>query len=558
MNKIWLDITTIYAWHRPAVGIIKTEAECALYALQTNQGHINFCRFDVADGYTQVASSDVYGALERVLGRRAYDQISKVQAAVVTQERSALSTEEEVTPPAPNVGFSNSTQVGTKSVSSEEVASKKFKTQGLQLVPRKRVAPFDAGDVYISLGLDWDQKDLCYLYEQKRAIGFKVLLFCYDLIPVKLPHLCVAEVTAIFSRYFVNLAWCADEVLCISECTRKDLQTFLGGLGTPMPSMEVVKLGTEVGAITQEISAQDVTVVLNQRYILFVSTIERRKNHETIYHAYTRLITQGIVDLPLLVFVGMHGWGVNDFMTDLRLDPLIQNRIKVLNNVSASDLVKLYQQSYFTVFPSLYEGWGLPVGESLAFGKFCLASNAASIPEVGGDLVEYLDPRDVPTWATRMAWYISHPEEVRAREQRIAREYKVTSWSETAQYVFNRALLLKETVKPLLGKKTPWISLASSLSPGTYHLDVPLRLPNGDYFLEVIAESDSEAEQTRQASTTRDTELDQTRQALAESRTQLAQVYRSWSWRITSPIRAAVRPFIIPLHALKNLGKTDK
>jgi glycosyltransferase involved in cell wall biosynthesis len=130
---------------------------------------------------------------------------------------------------------------------------------------------------------------------------------------------------------------------------------------------------------------------------------------------------------------------VSDFLADVRFDPRVAGSIEVLTNVSDEDLVWLYEHALFTVFPSLYEGWGLAVGESLANGKFCLASNAGSIPEVGGDLIEYLDPWDVPKWAERMAWYIRHPEELERAEKRIREQYVVPTWESTARSVFERA-----------------------------------------------------------------------------------------------------------------------
>jgi glycosyltransferase involved in cell wall biosynthesis len=289
------------------------------------------------------------------------------------------------------------------------------------------------------MGLDWDQKDLVYLYEQKRTLGFKVLLFCYDVIPVKFPHLCVGDVAASFARYFANLAWCADEVLCISECSRNDLQALLGTLGTPVPNMSVIKLGCQLPVIAKDVIASDVAVLLGRRFVLFVSTIERRKNHETLYRAYTRLVDEGEANLPLLVFVGMPGWGVNDLMADLRYDSRTKDLIKFLHHVDDADLARLYQHALMTVFPSLYEGWGLPVAESLAASKCCLASGIASIPEVGGDLVEYVDPWDVPIWAERLRWYFNNPSWVADKESLIKANYKPVSWPECAEDVFSHA-----------------------------------------------------------------------------------------------------------------------
>jgi len=300
-------------------------------------------------------------------------------------------------------------------------------------------SPFISGDVYISLGLDWDDKDYAYLFSEKKRINFKVLLFCYDIIPVKYPHLFFADAASRFAHYFANLAWCADEVLCISECSRRDLTELLNELGSPVPPMSVIKLGCDIPLFNIEKPTPEILEIAANRFILFVSTIERRKNHEILYRAYTRLVDSGMENLPLLVFVGMPGWGVNELLSDLQLDMRTKPYIRILNYVSDLDLQYLYQHAIFTVFPSLYEGWGIPVAESLANGKFCLTSNAASMPEVGEDFVEYIDPWDLPAWVERLKWYFSHPEEVLLKEQRIRNEYRPTPWNETASSVLKHA-----------------------------------------------------------------------------------------------------------------------
>jgi glycosyltransferase involved in cell wall biosynthesis len=252
----------------------------------------------------------------------------------------------------------------------------------------------------------------------------------------------VGDVSARFARYFADLAWCADHVLCISDCSKRDLTQLLKALGATVPRMEVVKLGSNILPYEQAESdaVTGLTDILGRKFILFVSTIERRKNHETIYRAYLQLIDAGLLDLPLLVFIGMSGWGVTDMLADLRLDPRIKPYIRIFNDVPDADLSWAYHNAYFTVFPSLYEGWGLPVAESLAHGKFCLASNAGSLPEVGGDLIDYVDPWDVPEWASKIEFYIKNPKVLLARETKIKSEYKVIQWRSCASSVFESAI----------------------------------------------------------------------------------------------------------------------
>lgn len=474
MSYVWLDITTIYGWNRPAVGIIRVESEFAAFALGGKSENTRFCRFDIANkAYVEVPAEQVCDVLARIRMKYTGKKIAKSADAIfaVPSAMSAMSAESRVVafvkrlislvPQRWRASFVNFAarrksvfQAGVRSYREARLAFRELvRPSGSSqfVVTRSPSLPtnafsndilFASDDVYVSLGLDWDQKDLVYLFGQKRRVGFKVLLFCYDVIPVKLPHLCVGDVAAKFGMYFSNLAWCADKVLCISEYSRKDLTQLLTSLGTPIPPMEVIKLGCDIRSPIEADSAADVAALLRRKYILFVSTIERRKNHETLYRAYTRLIDRGMIDLPFLVFVGMPGWGVNDFLADLRLDPRIQPYIRILNNVTDNDLACLYQNAYFTIFPSLYEGWGLPVAESLALGKFCLASNAASIPEVGGALLEYIDPWDVPKWAERIKWFIDHEADLILREHQIKNEYKRVTWKSSASAIFEAAIRL--------------------------------------------------------------------------------------------------------------------
>ena len=468
MPVVWLDVTTLLGWDRPAVGVLRVESECAAHALDSKDSAVRFCRFDrLATRYHEVAPPTVRAALERIgqprNGPAAFGPGNTADEAAASprpgkerlkalffqlikglpldlQHRIYLSVARR----------KPSFHAAIRGLREWRLAFRELMRPTLSpptlhaspsgsAVSAAHPTPFSSGDVYISLGLDWDQKDIVYLHRQKRKEAFKTLLFCYDIIPVKFPHLCVGDVAAKFAKYFADVAWSADLILCISECSRNDLIRLLENLGTPVPATEVVRLGSDIQSPGDRPVSAEVEDVLKREFILYVSTIERRKNHQTLYRAYTRLIDAGRTDLPLLVFVGMPGWGVNDLLSDFALDHRTKPYIRFLNHVSDSDLARLYRGAYFTVFPSLYEGWGLPVAESLAHGKFCLASGAASIPEVGGDLVEYLDPWDVPAWTERLDWYFTHPEAVAAREAAVRAGYAPVSWQETCAVIYDRA-----------------------------------------------------------------------------------------------------------------------
>ena len=177
---------------------------------------------------------------------------------------------------------------------------------------------------------------------------------------------------------------------------------------------------------------EDVRDILAHRYLLSVSTIERRKNHETLCRAYARLVDWGVRDLPRLVLVGGIGVAGQALIDEIAADRRISERVVVLSDVSDAGLAALYEGCLFTLYPSLYEGWGLPVSESLASGKFCLASNQAALREAGEEFVDYLDPWDVEEWANRILRYLSTRRAGAARAD-IRQSYRPFAWRASAR-----------------------------------------------------------------------------------------------------------------------------
>jgi len=447
---VWVHVSTLMAWTRPPVGIVRVEQEYCRWLLargDQDSETIRFCIYNRAlRRFEEVAREQVLAKLQP-----AATPAQAPRAPLAGWKLRAKAMARAVLPylPAPWVAPLRS----NARLAYHHFLVRKARMQGLLQRLRDRLAgqaaasaddgpraPFAPGDRLVSLGLDWDYLDQKELFRIKQQLGLKTTLICYDVIPVLFPQLVVLPPGG-FGAYVVDMAWCADAVLCISEYTRKDCEAVLRRLGAPVPPTHVIHLGSELRGAQGEGAppAGFSHGPADRPFVLFVSTIERRKNHEILYRAWTRLREQGITP-HRLVFVGMQGWGVSDLMNDLRLDPRVQDDIVSLNHVSDGELAWLYRHAAFTVFPSLYEGWGLPLVESLAWGKFCLASNAASLPEAGGDFAEYLDPWDLPAWVERLAHYMQHPEEVSRHNARIAREFRAPTWAGTAETIHRVAL----------------------------------------------------------------------------------------------------------------------
>jgi glycosyltransferase involved in cell wall biosynthesis len=295
--------------------------------------------------------------------------------------------------------------------------------------------PFVAGDILISVGLEWDYPYHKKFHTLREERGIRIITCCYDLIPVLYPQHCVANVAKHFKQYVRDSARGSDAILCISKQSERDLKQVLEDVGVAPPRTCVITLGDNVPTGSGDISEQ-VAEIAKAPFLLFVSTIERRKNHAVLYSAYHLLCEAGKREvLPKLVFVGMPGWGAGDFLKDVELDPLTQGLIVQLHNVNDAELRLLYEAALFCLYPSFYEGWGLPVGEALALGKAVLSSDRGSLPEVGGELVRYVDPWNPVAWAEAIWSLARDDKERKAIESKVRATYKAKKWEETAATV---------------------------------------------------------------------------------------------------------------------------
>ena len=288
---------------------------------------------------------------------------------------------------------------------------------------------FAPGDVYVSASGDWAPAGKLKQVSRIREQGVRTILLCHDLIPVLFPELCRREVIELFDGYPAALAAAADTVMCDSNNTKSDLEGYLSLHDLPHPRLMTIPLGADHEAV--EADGSRLASSLGRDFILYVSTLERRKNHETIYRAYVKAREERGVAPPLCVFAGSPGWGAEQVIADIEADARVNRDFLLLNRVTDSELQWLYQHCLFTIYPSLYEGWGLPIVESLRNGKFVISSNSSSLPEAGGAFVEYADPKCPDAWADRILYYAGNRSALREKEDIIRRSYVPISWQET-------------------------------------------------------------------------------------------------------------------------------
>jgi glycosyltransferase involved in cell wall biosynthesis len=298
------------------------------------------------------------------------------------------------------------------------------------LGPAIRLGP---GDTMLSPGFDWSNKDAAALATIKAHTGFRLVAICYDLIPIKFPQFYQSRDVDVFTSYFRSALRFTDRFIAISQRTAVDLADFAQAHGCQSLDVRTVRLG--VDAARPVTTAVSLPMGLDAgRYVLFVSTIEPRKNHALLLRVWKRLAAgeQGGTGGCKLVFVGRRGWMVDDIFGAMTVDPELARDI--IHVAAASDelLDRLYRDALFCVYPSLYEGFGLPVIEAFAHGKTTVVSSSGSLPEAAGDLVPCLDPDDDDAWVAAIGCRLNEPAIVAEESRRVVAGFTWPSWPEAA------------------------------------------------------------------------------------------------------------------------------
>jgi len=221
----------------------------------------------------------------------------------------------------------------------------------------------------------------------------------------------------------------ADRIIAISKSTRDDI---VGLFGVEPARVAVVPLGVSDDFSPRPPGEQDAVrraLGLDRDFVLCLGAITRRKNTRRVIQAFAQVARERDV---LLVLAGRKGYG-----WETELAPIeelgLRDRVRLVPHVPAGRLPALYSAARALVFPSLYEGFGIPVLEAMACGTPVVTSNCSSLPEVAGDAALLVDPRDteaIAEAALRLLDDEALRESLRARGLERARQFP---WSRTAR-----------------------------------------------------------------------------------------------------------------------------
>ena len=211
----------------------------------------------------------------------------------------------------------------------------------------------------------------------------------YDLTCWMMPELHTAANIRADASFAENVWKRARGLIAISESTRRDA---IRVLRLPENRIEVIYPGVAEHFFSVSDVECDSVIQrygLSKPYVLFVGTIEPRKNVDALVDAYLGL-NQSIREEYDLVIAGPTGWAAPATLARLSSEP---PGVRVLGYVPEPDLAPLTARATVAAYPSLYEGFGLPLAQAMAAGVPCVTSNVSSLPEVAGDGAVVVDPR---------------------------------------------------------------------------------------------------------------------------------------------------------------------
>lgn len=193
----------------------------------------------------------------------------------------------------------------------------------------------------------------------------------------------------------------ADSIIAISEHTKRDL---IERLGAPPELITVTQLAAgedyyEVTDADKRRRARE-RYKLPENYILFVGSLEPRKNVKTLFKAYSQMKESYKKEFPLVI-AGGRGW-LNSDVPEMVKALGIEERVKFAGYIENADIAAVYSQAAAFAYPSLYEGFGLPILEAMQCGAPVITSNTSSMPEVAGDAAVLVVPTDAEELAAAL------------------------------------------------------------------------------------------------------------------------------------------------------------
>lgn len=310
--------------------------------------------------------------------------------------------------------------------------------------PARQEIAFGPHDVLLLPDSSWGE-EFWGAIDRARAAGTRLGVVQHDFIPLRHPELVPPKSTAIFQRWMQATLTRADFVLAVSETVARETRAELLALGRAEVAKRHVttfRNGSDFCIARPPRAARAPVRTALRRFLsadspapfLTVGTIEPRKNQTLLVEAFTRL--HAVDPAARLLVLGMTGWKGQAVAAAMRRHPAWGTGILHISDASDAELLHAYHHARALVFPSLAEGYGLPIVEALAAGLPVFASDIPVHREVGGRHCAYFDPRCPDDLAARLRDFCRHG----SHGRRGVRPDRLPSWTEAAEKIVTTAL----------------------------------------------------------------------------------------------------------------------
>jgi glycosyltransferase involved in cell wall biosynthesis len=289
---------------------------------------------------------------------------------------------------------------------------------------------FANGDKLLSLGAIWNLKYISFL-ERLASQGASVVALIHDMIPITHPDFLPREEVERFEIYLERIVKSPIRLTTVSRASQEEIRKYCQrkwGI-----SKEIAQTPWASTVSTARALASDNILhagLQDAAFVLVASSFEPRKNQKFVLDIWRAAVPR-LSGPPALVFAG--GLASAAYFEELRQGARDLDRVFFFFNIDDEELAWLYENCLFTVFPSEAEGWGLPITEALDRGKYCLASDNASLKEAGEGLVFHAALQDRDAWLGELCTLLSNPLALEERTNRIRATHRSRTWADVTR-----------------------------------------------------------------------------------------------------------------------------
>lgn len=259
------------------------------------------------------------------------------------------------------------------------------------------------GDTLLMLDAAWEAYPrIAPRLQAFRQYGGRVVTVVYDLVPLRFPNVVTDGLRPLFERWFLTALASSDTLVCISKAVADDVAAYIKEFDLPHRDGLRVgwwHLGSDLPEMVREAPSEDVARMVSGETAIFlmVGTVEPRKRHVVALEAMEQIWARG-QDVRLLI-LGREGWNVSELARRMREHPEAGKRLLWKTDVSDADISHAYKRAAALLFPSLAEGYGLPIVEAAMHALGTIASDIPPSREIGGDGVMYVPVDDAQAMA---------------------------------------------------------------------------------------------------------------------------------------------------------------